>query len=241
MAGRSFLVLGIFIGLFASCASEQEQAEKTATTAPLVIVKPRPKTLSAAQRAELAFPDDIINQVEAAAGTNAEPFFEQIMSKSANLKGNVMITTGRLSGFSVRTRLADDVISDLAAPLRSRGFLVFRSGQNFGNVPDIVTVVRGSSSYDILEIQHTESVHYHLDTDAIIKWLRQQQTHCGFVITGAGADWVEARFVRPPRDMKAFARRIAAFAPDVLREGSFTVDKLAAWMKETNGFRLVWD
>jgi hypothetical protein len=41
--------------------------------------------------------------------------------------------------------------------------------------------------------------------------------------------------------MPAFARDVAAFAPDVLREEHRTVSRLADWMEETNGFRLMWD
>jgi len=224
----------------ASC-SEEPPAEPVVKKEPLVILRPKAKVLTAEQRASLGFPEDLIRQVETAAEAVAEPFFEQVMMKSANLKGDVMITTGKLSGFSVRTGNADSVISSLSRSLRSQGYLIFRSGQNFGSVPDVVTVVRGNTSYDILTIQQTESAHYHLDTKGIIKWLRNQQRSGSFVVTGAGADWVEARFVQPPRDMKAFARSVAAFAPDVLREGHRTTDRLAAWMEETNGFRLVWD
>jgi hypothetical protein len=207
----------------------------------MVILKPRPKLLAPEQRAELGFPPEIIAQVEQAAGASAEPFFEDVMLRSSNLKGDVMITAGRLSGFSVHVRNADEMISDLAGPLRSQGFLIFRSAQNVGSVPDIVTVVRGRSSYDILKIQQTEAPHYHLDTKAIIAWLKEQQKQSTFVITGAGADWIEASFVRPPKNMEAFARKVVSFAPDVLREGPHTVEKLADWMLETNGFRLLWD
>jgi hypothetical protein len=105
----------------------------------------------------------------------------------------------------------------------------------------VVTVVRGGNTYDILKVQRTEAPHYHLDTKAIIAWLKEQQKQGPFVITGAGADWVEASFVRPPKNMGAFARRVVSFAPDVLREGPHTVDKLADRMAETNGFHLLWD
>ena len=242
MAGRYFLltVLIIAIGL-TSCNRHEQAPEPVRKQGPLVLLKPKPKVLTAEQRATLGFPEDLIHQVETAAEAVAEPFFEQVMMKSANLKGDVMITTGKLSGFSVRTGGADAVIASLSPSVRARGFLIFRSGQNFGSVPDVVTVVRGNSSYDILTIQQTESAHYHLDTKGIIKWLRNQQREGSFVITGAGADWVEARFIKPPRDMRTFARNVAAFAPDVLREDHRTVDRLAAWMEETNGFRLVWD
>lgn len=243
MADRSFRIIVLLFLVFcmSSCTSEQNATVPARKPEPMVILKPKPKVLRAEQRAALGFPDDLISEVETAAEAVAEPFFEQVLIKSANLKGEVMIATGRLSGFSVRTGNADAIIASLSPSIRARGYLIFRSAQNFGSVPDVVSVVRGNSSYDILTIQQTEAAHYHLDTKEIIKWLRKQQSEGAFVITGAGADWVEARFVRPPRNMKAFARNVAAFAPDVLREGPATVDRLAALMEETNGFRLVWD
>lgn len=242
MATRSLFIIVLVpvLGL-ASCTNEGNPPAPARKPSATVIVKPKPKVLTAEQRSELGFPEDMIAQVEFAAEAAAEPFFEHVTLKSSNLKGDVMITTGRLAGFSVRTQKADEVITGLSPSLRPRGYLIFRSRQNFGRVPDIVSVVRGTSSYDIVKVQQTESANYRLDTKAIIAWLRQQQGICSFVITGAGADWVEARFIKPPRDMKALARKIAAFAPDVLREGPRTVDKLAEQMASSNGFRLVWD
>lgn len=240
MAGRHLIIVLIAGAAVLGCGGDRKP-EPPKRTGPPVIVRPKPKLLSAEQKAELGFPPELIAEIEGAAGTAAEPFFEQVMMRSSNLKGDVMIAAAKLSGFSVRTRNADAVIEGFAPPLRPRGYLLFRSEQNFGSVPDIVTVIRGNSSYDILKVQQTESPHYHLDTKAIIKWLREQQKQASFIITGAGADWVEARFVRQPRNMYAFAARVAAFAPDVLREGPGTVERLADAMSESNGFRLSWD
>lgn len=245
MAGRSLIFILIAVTLFCcgptSCSRKEGASGGARKREPLIILKPKPKMLSPEQRTELGFPEDLIRKVEETAGSAAEPFFEMVMMQSANLKGDVMIATGRLSGFSVRTGAADDMIASLSRSIRKRGYLIFRSGQNFGSVPDVVTVIRGNSSYDILKIQQTESAHYHLENKAIIAWLRRQQSRGSFVVTGAGADWVEARFVRPPKDMLAFARNVVSFAPDVLREEHRTVDRLASWMEKTNGFRLVWD
>jgi hypothetical protein len=239
MAGsRSFIITALSV-LLAACGSGEQPAEPAKKPGPTVILKPKPKTISADQRKDLGFPDELIREVEAAAEAVAEPFFEDVMMRTANLKGNVMIAGNRLMGFSVRTAKADEVIAGLSPSFRRRGYLLFRSEQNYGRVPDIVTVVRGISSYDILKIQQTEAPNYHLTTDAIIKWLKQQQKLASFVVTGAGADWVEARFISRPRSMKDFARKIVAFAPDVLSEGG--VDKLTKRMEKTNGFSMWWD
>ena len=242
MAGKALVILLLAL-VVSACSRDGKTLERqqAASASSPRILRTKPKVMTDAQRAELGFPSDIITQVETAADASAEPFFEEVMMRSANLKGDVMLSAARLSGFSVHTRQADSVITGLLRPFRTRGFLIFRSEQNFGNVPDVVTVVRGQNSYDILLVQRTEAPHYHLDTKAIIRWLREQQKQGPFVVTGAGADWVEATFVKQPQNMRAFARRVAAFAPDVLRERTSTIERLADRMALTNGFQLQWE
>ncbi len=242
MAGR-FLVLGFaFIFAFLSCKAERPVApKKAAPLVPLLIVKPKHPVLSQEQRTELGFPPEIIAQVELAAGAEAEPFFMTVILPSENLKGEKGIESGRLVGFSVRTKNADEIISALRPSLRIKGYILFRSHKGYGTLPDIITVIRGNNSYDILKIQGTEASNYHLDTGTIIAWLKEQQKQASFVITGAGADWLEARFTKQPADMQAFARKVLSFAPDVIDPGKVTVDKLAQRMEKMNGFYLQWD
>jgi len=241
MAGRHLVITGLVLLAVVSCSKEETQSQTGKKAAPMVILKPKPKVMTAEQRAELGFPPDIIAQVEATGSVQAEPFWDEVMIRSSNLKGDVMIATARLSGFSVRSTKADQIIMDLTPSFRTKGFLIFRSQQNFGNVPDVVTVVRGNNSYDILLIQRTEAPRHNLDTKKIIKWLKEQQKLASFVITGAGSDWLQARFIKPPKNMKAFARKVAAFSPDMLAENNGSLEKLADTMEQSNGFSLWWD
>lgn len=241
MAGRHLVIIALVLLAVVSCSKEEKPSVTGKKAAPMVILRPKPKVMTAEQRTELGFPPDIIAQVEAAGSAQAEPFFDEVMIRSSNLKGDVMIATARLSGFSVRSAITDQIIMDLSPSFRKKGLLIFRSQQNFGNVPDVVTVVRGNNSYDILLIQRTEAPRHHLDTKKIIKWLKEQQKPASFVITGAGPDWLEARFITPPKNMKAFARKVAAFSPDVLAENKGSLEKLVDTMERTNGFSLWWD
>ncbi|MEK6742038.1 MAG: DUF4253 domain-containing protein [Nitrospirota bacterium] len=241
MAGRHLVIIALVLITAVSCSNGDKPLATGKKAAPTVILRPKPKVMTAEQRAELGFSPDIIAQVEAAGNAQAEPFFDEVMIRSSNLKGDVMIATARLSGFSVRSANADRIIMDLAPSFRKKGYLIFRSQQNFGNVPDVITVVRGNNSYDILLIQRTEAPRHHLDTKKIIKWLKEQQKLASFVITGAGSDWLEARFIKPPKNMKAFARKVAAFSPDVLAENKGTLEKLVDTMERTGGFSLWWD
>jgi hypothetical protein len=237
---RGALCFGLLLLALAGCSKAEKPIEPK-KTAPTVILKPRHPVLTAEQRAELGFPEDLIAKLELSAGAEAEPFFATVFVHSENLKGDKGFEKGKLAGFSVRTKNSDELIRTYRAGLRVKGYLIFKSHKGYGSLPDLVTVLKGNNSYDLLKIQGTEGFSYRLDTPAIIAWLKHQQQSASFVIIGAGQDWVEARFVKQPANMLVFARQVLAFAPDVRESGTRTAEKLAARMKKTNGFYLVWD
>lgn len=234
----------LLLAAAAGCKNEEQSIEQMKPEPePAVIVRTKHPVLSAEQRSLLGFPEELIAKLELSAGAEAEPFFVRVIvpSESLNLKGERGFEKERLSGFSLRTKNADELISSYRAGLRVKNFIIFKSDKGYGSLPDIVSIVKGNNSYDILKLQATEAANYRTDTGAIIAWLKQQQKFGSFVVTGAGADWVEARFVKQPADMRTFARKILAFAPDVRHYGPQTADKLAERMRKINGFYLVWD
>lgn len=237
---RMVLVLALLLSISA-CETEKRAEEPKKPEEPTVIIKPKLALLSPEQRTELGFPEDIIAKVELSAGAAAEPFFTTVVVPSENLKGEKGFEKQKLTGFSVRTKEADDLITAYRSGLRVRGYLIFKSQRGYGNLADIVTVVRGNNSYDLLKIQGTEAPAYNIDTQRIIAWLKERQQEGSFVITGAGSDWVEAKFIKPPGNPQAFAAKVYAFAPDVREQGPQTVEKLADRMKKTKEFYLVWD
>lgn len=235
-----YLLPGLaLIFLFSGCKAEKPVAQKK--PAPAVVIRPKHLLLRAEQRKELGFPAGLIAKVELAAGAEAEPFFMTVFMHSENLKGDKGFESERLAGFSVHTKRSDDVINALRASLRAQGYLIFKTHRGYGQLPDVLTVIKGNNSYDILKIQSTEGQNYHLDTRAIIAWLKEQQKLGSFVVIGAGPDWIEARFIKPPQNMFLFAKKVNAFAPDVMVYGPKTVEKLAERMTRMNGFYLVWD
>jgi hypothetical protein len=240
MVIRYGIVLAV-LSLFAFGCKEEKPPQPVKVQPPPMVFNQKHPVLTSEQRAALNFPADVLSEVELASGSEAEPFFETLVVKAENLKGETSVEREQLAGFSVRTKRATETVDALSGKLRARGFLIFRSRRNYGNVPDRVTVVKGNNSYDILKRQKTESINFHLDTKAIIAWLKEQQTQGSFVIVGAGPDWVEARFIKQPKNMLAFAKKIYAFAPDTVSVEAGTLEKLAKKMTHTNRFYLVWD
>ncbi len=239
MEFRHSIYIIILVSLVLGCKAEKPVVQKKPE--PTVFVKPKVRLLTAEQRKELRFPPELISQIELAAGAEAEPFLATVFIPSENMKGEKGFEAGRLAGFSVRTKHSEELISTYRSGLRVKGFLIFKSHRGYGSLPDIVSVIRGQSSYDIIKVQETEAPNYQLDTKAIVAWLKEQQSLGTFFIIGAGSDWVEARFIKPPHSMLAFAKKIYAFAPDVFGREIQTVEKLAERMDKMNGFLLVWD
>jgi hypothetical protein len=241
------LLAGMALAVFlvACRADEPAPARKSPPAAPISPVAPvlrqKHAQLSAEQRVQLGFPDELIARIEQASGSAAEPFFMTVLMRSENLKGEKGFESKKLAGFSVRTTESEALINSSRSRLRREGYLIFKSHLGYGSLADIVTIIRGNNSYDILKLQGTEAQNYQIGTGELIAWLKARQRMGSFVVTGAGPDWVEARFVSPPKDMTGFARQIAAFAPDVLARGPRTAEKLAEQMAKTNGFYLEWE
>jgi len=236
---RLFLSFSLIFFLGASCRSEKTVEIKKPP--PTVIAKPKLALLTAEQRSELAFPEELIAKIELDAGAEAEPFFVTVLMHTENLKGEKGFEIKKLAGLSVHTRKADELIDSNRSWLRKRGFLIFKSQRGYGRLQDVVAVARGNNSYDILKVQGTEAPYCKLDTKSIISRLKARQQEGSFVVTGAGTDWIETRFIKPPRNMRAFAAQVAAFASDVLGQEPSDVKKLAERMNQDNGFYMDWD
>ncbi|MBO9155074.1 DUF4253 domain-containing protein [Chitinophaga sp. GCM10012297] len=140
---------------------------------------------------------------------------------------------------------ADDktmkLLSGVRDDLKKRGYLVFTSEENFGDVKNKIGVLKSTDQFDILKCQATDGINYDIETDSVIKKLREWNERYPFEITGADRDWVSAKFIEAPADFHAFAKEVYAFCPDVVDQGTGTVEALAEEMKTGNWLYLWWD
>lgn len=130
--------------------------------------------------------------------------------------------------------------SDAAA---KNGCFIFRCAQNFGvaGKPDEIAIIKTTDQYDILRVMATDGANYDIATDMIIKKFKTWEKSFTFRINGAELDWVSAEFITLPKDMLAFAREVYKFCPDVVEQGTGTVEALAEEMKKTKTLYMWWD
>lgn len=126
--------------------------------------------------------------------------------------------------------------------LQAAGYLLFKSEENYGNLPDQFALIKSQDQFDIIKIKCTSAPNYDISNDSLLTRLHDWHTRYSLEILGAGGDWFEARIGRiPPADLEAFAREVHAFCPDIAEEGVGNVEDLVQELKETKTLYLWWD
>lgn len=157
-----------------------------------------------------------------------------------NSEGNPVLASG----------VTIDVIQAKAMPTvrllqqkAGAGYCVFISEEHFGikGIPDNISILKTSDSYDMLRVMGTNGWNYNISPDAVIARLKEWDSKFGIVLYGVGFDWVEAEFKHQPEDMPGFAKEVYSFCPDVVEQGTGTVEGLAKEMRRTNTLYLWWD
>jgi len=110
------------------------------------------------------------------------------------------------------------------------GAYLFRIDTNFdiANQPDVLAVLPTLDKYEVLQAVGTDGINYDVDNAAVITWLRTMEERNPFTLTGAGLDFLEGYFVTPPQNAAALAKRMYEFCPDIVDQGTGTVEALAA-------------
>jgi hypothetical protein len=124
----------------------------------------------------------------------------------------------------------------------AKGCYLFRYHQSFniGGQPDKAGLLPTTDKYAVIAAMQTDGANADVYTADIIKWLKELEAEQPFVLTGVGFDYLEGNFTAPLKDPRGLARRMYKFCPDIVDQGTGTVEKLA---KELQRGRLYfwWD
>lgn len=174
-----------------------------------------------------------------------------VMASIASVGGPVQRLMGLSDGGEavpapgVTVELSENRVSRELARLRAElgplGFGVYQAEQSFGFEPDRLAIVSGTDPYGFLRIVRIDGINYDLEHEAVVAKLREWDGRYGLDYLGAGLDWVNARFRTPPSDMAAFAQEVYAFCPDVVDQGTETVERLADEMRRSGTLYCWWD
>ncbi|MCW3466740.1 DUF4253 domain-containing protein [Chitinophaga nivalis] len=134
-----------------------------------------------------------------------------------------------------------EMVDQLLEDFNRKGYHIFRSAESFGPEPDKIAVLKSADQFDILRYKGTNGNNFGISTDSLIKRLREWDTQYHFQIIGADHDWVELKFGTVPPDFTDLAQQVYDFCPDIVDQGTETVQALSEEMQRTHTLYLWWD
>jgi hypothetical protein len=183
-------------------------------------------------RLELGFSEEIISIIRMHNNSPLQPLGQQDLYTDDSVK-----TVG--ISFKTNEGEAEEMVEKLNAEFKRIGYQAFICNLDY----EEIGIIKGIDQFDILKIRQTNGDNYDISNEEVIAKLRAWHQRYPFTIIGADFDWVEAKFKLLPenKELKAFADEIYKFCPDIVDQGSGSIDGLIEEMKETIKLYLWWD
>ncbi len=139
---------------------------------------------------------------------------------------------------------AEDLVVDLRREL-APGLLAFVGcTHSLADPPDQgseVVVALGENQFDILRVAQSDAVNFDMDTEDLVRKLQEYDSKYGIYIFHAETDTIEFRFQTLPKDLTGFCKDLYKFCPDIVDQGTGTVEKLEEEIARTGTVFLWWD
>lgn len=133
------------------------------------------------------------------------------------------------------------IVQTLRGEFRQKGLYIYVSDQNFGYEPEKITIIKTDDKFDLLRFEATNGINYDLFCEDIIAKLSTWDKTMGLEFTSVGADFAEAGLTQVPAALPAFADELYKFCPDIVDQGTGSVEVLQEEIKRTRSLYLWWD
>jgi hypothetical protein len=155
--------------------------------------------------------------------------------------GSVPVTEGR--SFELDARTAGRLLAGSYESFREGGLFLFRHERSFGlgDDKDQVAVLATTDWRVVIRRMGTAGAVHGVTSERIVAWLEALHADEPFELTEVGIDYVAGRFASSPKDPAAVARRVAEFAPDLVRGHKDPIAGLADLIGREKVLYLIWD
>ena len=132
------------------------------------------------------------------------------------------------------------IVLDNLDGYRTQGKYIFISSYTLNGY--VVGVTSATSDpYALMELSETNGLNYDIETKHIIEKYKKWDSEFGIIPIGIGFDFCECKIKTTNIDFKKLAREVYEFCPDVVDQGTETVEALEEEIKRTGMIYLWWD
>lgn len=185
----------------------------------------------------LAFTAEVIQLVKQALKTSEAPV---LYSPEDHYDVGNVLQKGLV--FKPKVEDVTAAVIELSPQVKEHGYQVFASDLNRQEKLSVL-LIKSTDIYDALRMQQTNAINYDMDTPELIDKLNEWKSQYSFTITQVDFDFLELYFHELPTGAKfdEFVDDIYDFCPDIVEQGSGSIEELANEIRETNKVLLWWD
>lgn len=182
----------------------------------------------------LGFSQDILVKIKKIVSADLQTFYQK------DLYSESTATAAGIS-FIMNEDEVDEILLRLQTELKPFGCLAFISER--GSKKASVAIVKSLDQFDILRIQQTNGENYDISNNKVIYTLKEWHKQYPFTILGAGHDWAEVEFIELPqnKNIPLLAQNMYEFCPDIVDQGTESIEVLIEEMKKTRKMFFWWD
>jgi len=192
----------------------------------------------------LTFDQSIGTEIRKYNSSDLEPFHYSL-SKIIKDGKEIEASPIRLKGivFTEKYGVANNLVSALSNSFNSKGYSIFvvESHFNINNQPDNIAVLKTTDKYEVLRQIQTDGINFDITNDSLLKIIKRFDNEYALNLVGASGDWCEFTINKEPANWLSFAKEVYKVCPDVVDQGTGTVQALADEMKRTKRLYFWWD
>lgn len=126
---------------------------------------------------------------------------------------------------------------------KKKGYRIFVLENNFdiGKEPDRIGVLKTADQFEVLKQVGTDGINYGITNDSLVAIMRKFDRKYWLDLVGASGDWCEFMIQSEPGSWLEFAKEVYAVCPDVVDQGTETVEALAEHLQASKRLYFWWD
>lgn len=192
----------------------------------------------------LQFDTTIVQDIRLYNSNKIEPFhysLSKIIRKDTEIEADPIFLKGLV--LQEQNSKSYNLVFALKDKFKAKGYSIFLLEKNFNidNKLDNIGILKTTDKYTILKQISTDGINYDITNDSLISIIRTFDKKYSLELIGASGDWCEFIIHDEPKNWALLAKEVYKVCPDVVDQGTGTVEALADEMKKTKRLYFWWD
>ncbi len=192
----------------------------------------------------LQLDSSIIKDIRLFNTNKIEPFHYSLgkfITKEGEIESDPVFLQGLV--FDEQNAKSYELVFSLKNKLKEKGYSIFLLENNFNidNKPDNIGVLKTTDKYTVLRQIATDGINWDITNDSLITIIKTFDKKYSLELIGASGDWCEFIINNEPNNWTQFAEEVYKVCPDVVEQGTGTIQALADEMKRTKRLYFWWD